>query len=214
MDAISFLSSINKLSVFAFLITFGVLIYELRQFKKDQRYRAKPKIPKFDQSTTLGLPQATALVLNKKKKITKANNFVIIVILVVLLIVFGLAAFFGFSKISSKTTPVKEPMPQINFIASKGIKIYDGQFNPISDTKISKLVPGGEIIIGVETIKDIDIDRARIRVNKNKWESQDITVDFDSEKNVYYIRYIIASDESKLKIEAQLHSVTDGWLGD
>lgn len=215
MDVITFLKSVNKLSLLAFLITLGGLVYEIHQLKKDQRYRSKPKIPKFNQSASVQLPQEVTIVSDKQEKVMRSNNFTIIVILFILLIVFGLAAFFGFSKFSQNPVgSAKEPAPLINFVTSRGIKIFDSQFNPISDTDLSAVKPGEEIIIGVETIKDIDIDRARIRVNKDSWQTEDITVNFNPEKQVFYIKYMVASDESKLKIEAQLHSATEGWLGD
>ncbi len=215
MEVITFLNSINKLSLLAFLITLGGLVYELRQLKKDQRYRSKPKIPKFNQSGSVQLAQGVAFVSDRQEKVTRSNNFIIIIILFILLIAFGLATFFGFSKFSQNSVrSAKELVPPINFVTSRGIKIFDNRFNPISDTDLSAIKPGEEIVIGIETIKDVDIDRARIRVNKDSWQTEDITVNFNPEKQVFYIKYMVASDESKLKIEAQLHSTTEGWLGD
>jgi hypothetical protein len=37
---------------------------------------------------------------------------------------------------------------------------------------------------------------------------------YNAEKKMYYKEYVVATGESRLKIDAQLHSATDGWLGD
>lgn len=214
MDIIYFLSSINKLSLVAFLITLVVLVYEIRLLQREKLFRVKPKIPKFDESANPQLVQATTLIINKPEKVTKVNNLVIIV-LVVLLIIFGLAVFFGFSNYNQKSAQsTLGPTPIVNIVTSKGIKIFDNQFNPISDLQLSNIKPGEEIIIGIATVKDANIDRARIRVNKADWLTNDITVAFSPKNQIYYLKYIVATGESKLKIEAQLHSVIDGWLGD
>lgn len=214
MDIIYFLTSINKLSLLAFLITLGVLIYEINLLKKEGLSKTKPKIPKFEESTTATNIQATPLIIDQPEKITKPNNL-ILVVLIVFLVVFGLATFYGFYNYNQKKSQdAVSPTPMVNFITSKGIKIFNGEFNPLSDSELSQIKPAEEIIIGVKTIKGVDIDRARIRVNKDSWQDQDITVDFSPKDEIYYIKYQIASDESKLKIEAQLHSTSEGWLGD
>jgi hypothetical protein len=128
---------------------------------------------------------------------------------------FGVAAYLGFSEKNKETTNSSlTPTPIINFITSKGIKIYDQGFQPISEELLGNIYSGEEIIIGVETIPTVDIDRARIRVNKKEWENGDITLNYSDKLKLYYIKYTVASDESKLKVEAQLHSSTEGWLGD
>ncbi len=55
---------------------------------------------------------------------------------------------------------------------------------------------------------------ARIKINQGEWDDQSITTNFNKEKNVFYRKYQLATNEAFLKIEAQLHSTVDGWLGD
>jgi len=139
----------------------------------------------------------------------------IILILLVLLLIFGILSFFGFANYNKKELKtVISPTPVIDFITSKGIKIFNENFQPIADKDIDQIKPGEDIVIGVETINNTDINRARIRVNTTSWQNKDITTDFYPKDKIYYIKYKVASDESRLKIEAQLHSVADGWLSD
>ncbi|PIS16075.1 hypothetical protein COT62_00345, partial [Candidatus Roizmanbacteria bacterium CG09_land_8_20_14_0_10_41_9] len=84
----------------------------------------------------------------------------------------------------------------------------------LTDLEVSKLKGGDRILIGIETIKNVDVDRARIRVNETEWKLNHITLNFDSQKSIYYKEYSISSGAASLKIEAQLHSLKDGWLGD
>ena len=213
MEIVSFLSSINKLSLLAFLITLAVLIYEIRLLKKERLFRSKPKIPKFEASINPQIAQGASLIVDNQTKITKSNN-VIIIVLIILLIVFGVAAVFGFSNYQKISQSTVSPTPLVNLITSKGIKIFDKDLNPINDSQLSKIHPGDEIIIGVETVKEADIDRARIRVDRDNWQTDDITVDFSTKYQIYYLKYTVATGDAKLKIEAQLHSVSDGWLGE
>lgn len=214
MDVIYFLTSINKLSLLAFFFTLGILIYEVRLFKKEAQQRTKPKIPNFQENINPQLNQAQTINTEKSVKITRPNNLILI-ISIILAILFGLAAFIGFSKTNKETTnSTLTPTPIIDFITSKGIKIFDKDFNTISEDLLRDVKSGEEIIIGVETIPTTDIDRARIRVNKQEWANEDITLNYSDKLKVYYIKYTVASDESKLKVEAQLHSSSEGWLGD
>jgi heme/copper-type cytochrome/quinol oxidase subunit 2 len=214
MDLIYFLTSVNKLSLVAFFFTLALLIYEVILFRKEAQRKSKPKIPNFQENISMPLTQAPTITVEKSVKITRPNNLILIV-LIVLVILFGLATYFGFSHTRNKTTTeTVMPTPIINFITSKGIKIFDKDFQFIPENLLGNIKAGDEIIIGVETIPTADIDRARIRVNKDKWENEDITLNYSEKQKIYYIKYRVASDESKLKIEAQLHSSSDGWLGD
>jgi len=77
-----------------------------------------------------------------------------------------------------------------------------------------KNIRSGEVIyIALENISGSDIDRARIRVNTDSWSISDETDLYNSQKKIFYRQYQVASNESVLKIEAQLHSRADGWLG-
>ena len=214
MDVIYFLTSVNKLSLLAFFFTLGLLIYEVILFKKEAQQRTKPKIPNFQENINPQLNKAQTINTEKSTKITRPNNLILI-ISIILVILFGIAAYIGFSQTNKGTTnSTLTPTPIIDFITSKGIKIFDKDFNTISEDLLGDVKSGEEIIIGVETISTADIDRARIRVNKQEWKNEDITLNYSDKLKVYYIKYTVASDESKLKVEAQLHSSGEGWLGD
>jgi len=114
---------------------------------------------------------------------------------------------------TSENTKI-QPTPIIDFVSSKGVKIFTPDWKEISNDILGTLTPDTLIIIGVETIDKIDIDKARIRVNNDKWLTEATTVDFNKEKRVYYKEYVISTSDAELRIEAQLHSRSDGWLGD
>jgi hypothetical protein len=82
------------------------------------------------------------------------------------------------------------------------------------DSKLKALESGYKVFIGVKNISGIDIDKARIRINADKWNLEDETSKLEIKTGLFYKEYQIATNETKLKIEAQLHSQTEGWLGD
>lgn len=215
MDPVTFLISLNKISLVAFLITFSFLGYEIYVFTKTNRKKIKPNVPKFQETVTINPIQGETLNNNEDQPVKRSSNLIII-LLIILLIVFGGVTVFGFTNLTKTKLKSQTPTPSIteNIINSKGIKILNTDFDPIPDYEVSEATPGGKVIIGVETITDTDIDRARIKINKQEWDMDDITTKFNKKSNVFYIEYIIATGEPNLKIEAQLHSKTDGWLGD
>ncbi len=215
MDLVSFLGSVNKISLIAFFFMLGILVYEIILFRKEAWQKTKPKVPNFQDNLNPQLAQASTIIEEKTAKVTRPNNLILIVS-IVLVILFGIASFIGFFQTNSKTSISTKitPTPLIDFVTSKGIKIYNNDFQPIPESSLGNILPGEEIIIGVETIGEVDIDRARLRVNKQNWDNGDITLNYSDELKVYYKRYTVATGESKLKIEAQLHSSSEGWLGD
>jgi hypothetical protein len=210
-----FLTSINKISLLAFMVTFGFLGYEIYLFQKERKEKTKPRIPNFNENTVINASQSKVLLTQEEKAVKKSNN-VVIVVLAVLLLVFGLATVIGFKKINrAENEPLQvSPTPIVNFINSKGIKILDEKMVPLADLDLNRLKSGNMINIGIETIGETDIDMARIKVNRQKWEPADITTAFDKKNNIFYIKYTVATGESQLKIDAQLHSKVDGWLGE
>ena len=209
-----FLVSINKISVLAFLITLGFLGYEIYLLKKNDQTKNKPKIPNFEGNVAIQTEQAKNLN-DQPTQIVKKSNNPIIIILVIFMVLFALVSLLGFFNLEKETRVSKvNPTPVINLINSKGIKIFDSNFKPMSEASLSAVKSGENIIIGVESVSEADIDRARIRINSDKWETDNITLNFDKKLNVYYINYMVASNQGQLKIEAQLHSQADGWLGD
>lgn len=215
---INFLISINKISLIAFLITFGFLIYEIILLKKESNIKKKLNLPKFSENFNNNL-KINEKNIKKKREITinKPNN--IIIFLIIISFLFGIITLISFFETREKkevnTTRLSlTPTPIIEFVNSKGIRIFDENFNPILEENLNKIKKGDRILIGVETVPEAEIDRARIRVNKENWEDNDITLNFSKKFNVFYKEYQIATETNRLKIEAQLHSKEDGWLGE
>lgn len=215
MDFITVIVSLNKISIIAFIATLVFLAYEIWLIKKENKQKEKLQIPQFEENTTVqGYSAKTFL---KRESKLSSQNKILIIVLVFATILFGTISLVGLvgsgddKRVNSNTSSQKQ---SIDFVTSRGIKIFDEQFKLVSETELGRMKTGVSILIGVETIRESDIDKARIRVNKDIWMNEDLTSQFDTKNNVYYIRYIVASGESKLKIEAQLHSKTDGWLGE
>ena len=217
MSLIDFIISINKISLLAFIGTLVFVSFEIYLLKKEKNSKSQPIIPNFNENAVVKdqLNIQAILVDGQAQKIIKTNPY-ILVILVALLIIFGLLSIIGFlnvKKNSIDTVITTVPTPQLIYKKASGVKIYNQDFVLLTDKQVAQLKSSNKVIVGIDKISGVDIDKARIRVNKNLWDLADITEKFDSSKNMFYIEYTIASQESKLKIEAQLHSKTDGWLG-
>lgn len=217
MEAVDFISSINKISLIAFFVTGGLVIYEFYLFKKEiSSKKTRPNIPEFKEEAVSINHKDLIIVDERKTAAVKKGNIVPLIIAIIVFIFFGMITlfeFFNFHRSESQKKAVS-PTPIINFIASKGIKIYNENWVELLEAQLEKLPPGQKIFIGLETVPDPNIDKARIRVNKKNWEEEDITEKFNQEKNVFYREYLIGTDEAYLKIEGQLHSKSDGWLGE
>lgn len=216
---IDFLVSINKISLIIFVITFAILIYEYRLLKKEGKKRKTPKIPQFSDTYAASFQKDAKVVIfeEKEEKFTRHSPrlFVFLVIITLFFALLTLIGFFSKSEevsFSSKLTPTS--IVEERVFASEGIEIFDENFNLLKEEKLVAFQPGQKIIVGIKTIPQADIDKARIRVNKDFWEIGDETNKFNQKNQVFYIEYQLATGESKLKIEAQLHSLKEGWLGE
>ncbi|MCX7880946.1 MAG: hypothetical protein N2482_00315 [Patescibacteria group bacterium] len=221
MEIIYFLSSVNKISLVSFLIVLGFLIYEIYLFKKEKCKQNKPFIPKFEEEKKILVEQGQKIIFQKQKTLTKINQTYIWLILVILVVFFGMVTVYSGinqKQISQKNEEKKitdsQTLPLVSYVRSKGIKLFNEEKKLFSEEDLKKLKSGNKIIIGIETIEQADIDYARIKVNKKEWETSDITMKFDQTNKVFYIEYVIPEKTERLKIDAQLHSKTDGWLGD
>jgi len=211
------LSSINKLSLFVFFIGLVFFSFELYQLLKEKEKRSKPQIPQFNvkdfDKKNVELKKST-VILKKNNIISRLNIHLVLAIILFFMTVF----FFILSIISIKTNKNKDNVKTevvYSEIQSKGIKLYSRDFlKELNEQDIARLPANTEIAIGIETIPGSDIDRARIKINEKEWAIKHITTLFDKTKKVFYTNYIIATGESKLSIDAQLHSFADGWLGD
>lgn len=217
------LLSLNKISLLAFIITFCFLVYEFRLLKKEKKSISKPQIPKFnsdklttDQFQNINIQNGNH---SSKTKSSFGNRFIII-LLILMLIFFAAYAVISMLKknnsngINNINNPVNNVQTNINVIVSQGIKIYNDKEEEIKQSQIDQYPVGTNIKIGVESVKEADIDKARIRINELTWLPTHETKEYDRKYNLYYINYQIATIPAQLKIEAQLHSLKDGWLGD
>lgn len=218
MELLNYLSYVNVLAFLLFLVVAFFLGYEIYLFKKEtNREKKLKKIPDFkiEKNNYLQLKINQPVVIEKKeKKIYKKNNFFAILTLGFFLIFIFVFLIFDFlNKTQVKHTKAFTPQMKIIPAFSFGIKIYDKNWAEINENNSFKLKEGDKIFIGLMTIDGADIDKARIRVNRSVWLPSDETTRFLPDKKIFYIEYIISSESSELKIEAQLHSKTQGWLG-
>ncbi len=213
MDYINIVQSINKVAVIAFfaiLLLIGVEIFMMFKGKK----KSLIKIPDFDPKFGKAAKVATTTVASGSMPASK-SMVRMLVISTLLLILFGLMAVFGHYTLSNREVknaiPQPVPLPQVELVESDGIIVFGQDWKKIQPQNIS-VTEGEMLYIGVATVKGTDIDKARIKINKPAWELTDETTQFNKQNSVYYVSYTIATSESSLKIDAQLHSKMDGWL--
>lgn len=217
MDVISLLVSLNKISLVALIVIVGFLSYQIYLLKKEaENKKKKLSVPDFKESNSSSYVGTTAVVTEEKKVYAKSSMLPII-IGVVLFFLFGLIFLIGLllSKSQDVTkSQVLGPTPIITYVASKGIRIYNQKWKELTDNEVKSQRPGTFINIGIDRVKDPTIDMARIRVNKNEWDKDDITLQYNKQMNVFFKEFLVSTGEAFLKIQAELHSNTDGWLGD
>jgi len=217
---VDFITSINKIALLAFMAVFGFLVFEVRKMFDDKKKNEKPVVPRFDD--TIIVPPQNSVVNNTPLKplipVKKAEKG----ITVFLMIGIGIIALIGFAVllvISTITNLKKQKVaatsvPIVREITSAGLKMFNKNWLDISEKKDSKALPGDKLYIGIQTIEEADIDRARIKINSSTWQISDITTLFNPVLKVYYREYTVATGTAQLTIDAQLHSASDGWLGD
>ena len=217
MNYVSIIQSINKVAIIAFFAIVVLIVVEVSMMMKGKGKKETVKIPDFDPKfgeVAKGASTKTQLEIPGQKK----SMIRMLIISSLLLILFGLMAVFGnYMLINQKTndskTPDVTPQPQIELVNSEGILIFNSTWQKIQ----LKNIPVGEgevLYIGVATVKGTDIDKARIKINKKDWGIVDEVKAYNKDKGVFYMQYTIATDESSLKIDAQLHSKEDGWLAE
>ena len=220
---IDFLLSVNKISLVAFLGVFGFLVYEILLLRNERLKKQKPVLPQFNATSivnTAVMQQQAAAVVELPKKVdqvkqTKISPLLIAILILTGLFFIGFTLYVVFSNSPSKKAESNAPKIVIQEISSLGLKVFTNSWVEVNEGDTGRtLKPGAKLYLGIQTIEEADIDRARIKVNEKDWNVAHITSQFNKEKKVYYREYTIASGESKLKIDAQLHSVADGWLGD
>jgi hypothetical protein len=218
---IDFLISINKISLIIFFLTLVILIYEYRLLKLESKKEKIPKIPQFNDAyaSSFKKNENVVLVENRQERY-KSHSTKFFIVLIIITLFFALASLVGFvfqGKTSNSTISNQlaiTPLVEEKIVSSEGILIFDENFNLLKDEDLNKLEPQKKIIVGIKTLEGAEIDKARIRINRNIWRLEDETKKFENKNKVFYIEYEPASEESRLKIEAQLHSIKDGWLGE
>lgn len=220
---IDFLLSVNKISLVAFLGVFGFLVYEILLLRNERLKKQKPVLPQFNATSIINtavMQQQAAAVVELPKKIdqvkqTKISPLLIAILILTGLFFIGFTLYIVFSNSASKKTESNAPKIVIQEVSSPGLKIFSNSWVEVNESDAGRtLKPGAKLYIGIQTIDEADVDRARIKINEKDWNVAHITSQFNKDKKVYYREYTVASGESKLKIDAQLHSETDGWLGD
>lgn len=215
MDAFGLLGYVNKFSLLAFILTLGVLVYQIYLLKKDSKTDTKtPVIPDFNEN--LSVPSLNYSPLNSKVE-TEKNKGLNLNLIILIVITVGVVLFLFFSifmKANNNTDIQEKKAPLVKLTASKGIKIYDSNWVELDEAKISRLAGGDAIIGAIDKTSDTSIDKARIRMNKSAWVTADEDLEYDKARNVFYRNFVVATDAAFLKIEAQLHHSSDGWLGE
>jgi uncharacterized protein YneF (UPF0154 family) len=219
MEFLDFLSYLNIFAFLLFIVISFFLGYQIYLLKKETKVEKKlNKIPDFKEEDVGKLIAKTGdqpIIGKEENKVYKKNKIFTIIIASLFLI---LIAVFLISDLLSKTSSENKKnevlTPKIEYLASSGIKIYNENWEEITEKNVVNLKEGDKIYIGLITIEGADIDKARIKINRNVWLPTDITENFLPEKKIFYKEYIIASGSTTLKIDGQLHSKVDGWLGE
>lgn len=222
---LSFFISVNKVALLAFVVVLGFLLYELYLYRKEKQKGKKPSVPQFVPSaqtvtTAVGAPVVQASAPAKSatplKKTSGDQPKVLLVIgVLTILIVVSVFLYFFITRLGKKKTTITT-VPVVREVSSAGLKIFNKDWTEIKngDRTSIQIKPGDTVYIGIQTIEEADIDRARIKVNKTEWDIKDITTTLNPKLKVYYKEYLVATGTAQLKIDAQLHSTSDGWLGD
>lgn len=211
-SVLEFVGSVNKIAIIAFIAVLGFLVYEAKRMIDDKKRHEKPTVPTLELVAAQKQPVQNFTPLPKVEKKEHSYGGLIAIGVVAFLILIGVAVYFITSQIrAKKSTPVA---PIVTEISSAGLRIYSLDWKEYTDLKTKRPMPGEKVYIGIQTIQEADIDRARIKVNERDWQISDITTSFNPDLKVYYKEYEIATGTAMLKIAAQLHSASDGWLGD
>lgn len=217
MDIIGLLVSLNKISLVALFVIIGFLSYQIYLLKKETSNKKKKLvIPDFKEGGTVSIAQSTKILVQEPKKMYTKSSMIPIIIGIVLFFIFGFIFILGLLQSRTKDMVGNQsivPTPVINIVASKGITIYNKNWKVLSDNELKSTQSDQHILVGLEKVKGSDVDMARIRLNKSTWDKEDITFDYNQKMNVFFKEFIISTGEAFLKFEAELHSKTDGWLG-
>lgn len=227
MDYSTIIQNLNKIAVGAFVAVLGLIIFETwMMLKSKKKKNTVVDIPDFNLNSTTAtkavasvvqpapVVQTPPIVPVGKSKPHLAFIVFLIVVLSGLLMVSGYYFYSNSSNTTNEseiTTSNTTQAQQTKLVESSGIMLFNNKWERIHAENV-QASPGDLIFIGVETVAGSDIDKARIRVNKQAWGVEDETTNTNSQYGVFYREYTISSEESKLEIDAELHSFSNGWL--
>lgn len=218
---VDFFVSINKIALIAFVVVFGFLVFEVKKMLDEKKKEEKLTVPSFVdavKASPTATQNSTPLPPSQVKPIKKnehgTNAMIMIIIGVISLLGLLVVMIVTFNTKAAQKRVASTSVPIVREISSAGLKVYDTNWVEVESKKTDKAKPGEKLYIAIQTIVEADIDRARIKVNTRDWQISDITSLFNPTLKVYYKEYIVATGTAQLKIDAQLHSASDGWLGD
>lgn len=212
-EILFFLKSVNRIAIVAFVATLGFIIYEVYLLLRAKKRNAPPSIPEFKANTIFTqmktankpfaeTPKSLVAVRSEKKNI-------VIILLLTLVLIF-LAFFVVFYNQNNQST--QQSVKTVSVVTSDGIKLFSQDWKEIDAASLQNRGTNETIYITIATIQDIPIDKARIRINSSEWTPTDETTRLKD--NYFYREYRLPKDQYTLNIEAQLHSKSDGWLGE
>ncbi|KXK08622.1 MAG: hypothetical protein UZ21_OP11001000613 [Microgenomates bacterium OLB22] len=213
--------TLNKVALFAFLVTFGLIIYELFHIlkKKNSTETKQVEVPDFHPEEHEANQTFTPLHIENKKEVIAAppNRAALFLVVGGLLLIGGVfiyALYGGWGKPVTRKSATTSPTV-IRQASSAGIVLYDTSWQPLKDQQILALQPNDFIFIGLKSLSGVDISKARIRVNKKNWDLFDETAMYNAQENVYYREFFISSESASLHIEGELFDSKSGsWLGE
>lgn len=216
MSLIEIVGSINKIAIGAFFITFFFIIWEIYRVFKVGKKDNKPVIPDYVESKYSRSKQTSPAYQSLSAKSKKRSNKRMILYSALIFIVFistGMAAGLVYLQNDTKThSAVSATSPLVEYVSSDGIVLYDASWNKIESDRLNDTFAGQKIYVGIADIRDIEISKARIRMNKQSWESTDETTEYNQDLNIYYKEFTVPEGIAGLKIEAELFNQDSGWL--
>lgn len=213
------LSSINIISGIILGIIIIVILYELKSIKEHRSINKSISVPDFDKKQLYAKVESTDIAhivqAHKKKPDYRRKQKIIIIlgcILLIVLFLFTVNIFLFKNTDDNNKKEVNEN--KLTILKSTGIHLYNKEWQELKEDDILIIIQKKEpLYIGIETVSNNLIDKARIRINESFWAEKHETTQFNKDLKMYYTNYISSSESASLVIEAQLYSKEDGWLG-
>lgn len=209
MDVLSILNSVNKVALFLFVLVLGFVVYELSMYIKESRQVKKPSVPQFNPNSISNA--FTRVVAPVKKAHTasphKKNRLLPLLISCIILALLGGFALFYVPNTTDVNYKLRNEKPTV---LDEGIALYNTEWQEIPTSKLADF-KNKVVYITLKNSDGPKVDKARIKINTIDWASNQETLLFKKELNLYYIQYVIASNSARLSIQGQLHDAQNGW---